>query len=62
MKEKKKATKKKVPYTKPEVSRVRLDAEVLLAAACKTATGPSFGGSPNRCHKSGSCVNSSQGS
>lgn len=58
----KKKTRKKGNYKKPEITKVRLDAEVLLATACKDATGPNFGSGSSRCHSIGSCVNNAQGS
>ena len=48
-------------YTKPEIKKIRLDAEVLLVAGCKMAGGPNKAGGP-KCTTIAACTSSAAGS
>lgn len=51
----------KPPYRKPEIKKVRLDVDVLLATNCKTAAGTAKAG--RTCHGPGTtCANNAAGS
>jgi hypothetical protein len=50
----------KKPYKKPEVKKVRLDAEVLLVQGCKLSSGQAKGG--NQCRAPSVCKVNTAGS
>lgn len=52
--------KKSRKYVKPEIRKVKLDSEVLLAGICKTATGTNS--SATRCRSISACTNKNHGS
>lgn len=53
-------SKKARKYVKPEVKKVRLDSEVLLAGICKTASGTNA--NATKCRSVAACTNKNQGS